>query len=240
MSSYVYLEGKSDFVQIFGQLTKRDGSFLVGRTDEPDFNYDNLEGKEILMGRRGGVPAMTLQYILNQKGYFDKQNITMNYDVQFDLLAPTFINGTGDYVSLFEPVASQLVKQGKGYIVSSIGQASGEIPYTAFMAKKSYIEKNSGKLEKFLKCIKKATDFIMTHDEVTVAKALAPSFAGTEESLIAAAIKNYKQADTWVSHPAMKQESFNRLQEIMKNADELDQTASYNDIVNNTLANKIG
>ena len=239
-SIYVYLEGRTDFVQVFGQLTKRDGSFLVARTPMENFDYTGLDGKEVIMGRRGGMPAMTLQYILNQKGYVNGTNITMNYDIQFDLIAPTFANGTGDFVTLFEPTASQLVQEGKGYIVSSIGKASGEIPYTAFMAKKSYIENNSEKLEKFLKCIYKATNYIMTHSDKEVAQVLKASFAGTSESLIEASIKNYKEADTWMTTPAMTEDSFNRLQDVMENAGELDKRASFNDIVNNSIANKIG
>lgn len=237
---YVYLEGRSDYVQIFGQLTKRDGSFLVGRNPEQNFDYTGLEGKEIIMGRRGGMPAMTLQYILNQHGYVDGQNITMNYDIQFNLTGPTFANGTGDYVTLFEPTASQLVQEGKGYIVSSIGEASGEIPYTAFMASKSYIQKNGDKLEAFLSCIYKATQYIMTHDDADVAKALAPSFAGTSESLLASAVGNYKQTDTWMTTPSMTRDSFNRLQDVMQNAGELEERASYDDIVYNVIADKIG
>ena len=237
---YVYLEGRSDYVQIFGQLTKRDGSFLVGRSPETDFDYTGLEGKEIIMGRRGGMPAMTLQYILNQHGYYDGQNITMNYDVQFNLTGPTFANGTGDYVTLFEPTASQLVQEGKGYIVSSIGKASGEIPYTAFMASKSYIQQNGEKLQAFLNCIYKATQYIMTHDNDEVAGVLAPSFAGTSESLLAAAVGNYKDNDTWMTTPSMTEDSFNRLQDVMQNAGELSQRADYDDIVCNEIADKIG
>ena len=237
---YVYEGKKQDYAQVFGQLTKRDGSFLVARQNITNFDYSNMQDSHVIMGRRGGMPAMTLQYILNQKGYFDGQNITMNYDIQFNLIAPTFANGTGDYVTLFEPTASQLVQEGKGYIVSSIGQASGEIPYTAFMAKKSYIDKNGDKLEKFLNCIYKATQYVMNTDNDIVAKVLAPQFAGTSEQLISASLKNYKDNDTWVSTPAMTKASFDKLQDVMQNAGELETRANFDDIVNNVIANKIG
>ena len=237
---YVYQSQKQDYAQVFGQLTKRDGSFLVARQNIANFDYSNMADSEVIMGRRGGMPAMTLQYILNQKGYVNGQNITMNYDIQFNLIARTFANGTGDYVTLFEPTASQLVLEGKGYIVSSIGQASGEIPYTAFMAKKSYIDKNSDKLQKFLECIYKATQYVMQTDNATVAKVLAPQFVGTSEALIAESLKNYKANDTWMTTPAMTKASFDRLQDVMQNAGELETRASFEDIVNNSIANKIG
>ena len=129
---YVYLQGKKDYPRIIGQLTKRDGSFLVARTDMPNFDYGGIEGSSVLMGRKGGMPAMILQYVLNNKGYRDGENITMDYSIQFGALAPAFTGGTGDFVPLFEPAASQLVQEGKGYIVSAIGMDSGEIPYTCY------------------------------------------------------------------------------------------------------------
>ena len=237
---YVYQGQKEDYAQVFGQLTKRDGSFLVARQNITNFDYSNMQNSHVIMGRRGGMPAMTLQYILNQKGYVDGQNITMNYDIQFNLIAPTFANGTGDFVTLFEPTASQLVQEGKGYIVSSIGQASGEIPYTAFMAKKSYIDKNGDKLQKFLECIYKATQYVMNTDNDVIAKVLAPQFVGTSESLISASLKNYKDNDTWMTTPAMTKASFDRLQDVMQNAGELDTRVGFYDVINNSIAEKIG
>ena len=150
---YVYQQGRQDYPVVFGQLTKRDGSFLVGREFEPDFDWSNLAGKEIIMGRRGGMPAMTLQYVLNQHGYRDGENITMNYDVPFALTGPSFVSGTGDYVALFEPTASELEKEKSGFIVESIGAESGEVPYTCFVATQEYIKNNTKKLEKYLDCI---------------------------------------------------------------------------------------
>ena len=131
---YVYLQGKKDYPKVIGQLTKRDGSFLVARTDTENFDYSNIEGSTVLMGRKGGMPAMILQYVLNNKGYTDGVNITMDYSIQFGALGPAFTGGTGDFVPLFEPAASQLVQEGKGYIVSAIGMDSGEIPYTCYTA----------------------------------------------------------------------------------------------------------
>ena len=237
---FVYQQGREDQPMIFGQLTKRDGSFLIGRNDEPNFNYSGLEGKEIIMGRKGGLPAMTLQYILNQKGYEDGVNITMNYDIQFNLTGPAFTSGQGDYVTLFEPTASQIVNEGKGYIVSSIGAASGEVPYTAYIANQSYIQKNPEKLEKFLQCIHKATEYLMTHDNDEVAELLLPHFAGTSKQDIANALENYRKNDTWVTSPAMKESSFERLQDIMENAGELTQRVPFQNAVDNSIADRIG
>ena len=142
---YVYLQGKKDYPRIIGQLTKRDGSFLVARTDMPNFDYGGIEGSSVLMGRKGGMPAMILQYVLNNKGYRDGENITMDYSIQFGALGPAFTGGTGDFVPLFEPAASQLVQEGKGYIVSAIGMDSGEIPYTCYTATAEFLQNNGDK-----------------------------------------------------------------------------------------------
>ncbi|MBQ2804931.1 MAG: ABC transporter substrate-binding protein, partial [Clostridia bacterium] len=150
---YVYLQGRKDYPKVIGQLTKRDGSFLVGREPVENFDYSNLDGKTVLMGRTGGMPAMILQYVLNNKGYVNGQNITMDYTIQFGALGPAFTGGNGDFVPLFEPSASQLQVEGKGYIVSAIGMDSGEIPYTCYSATPSYLAKNGDKVEKFLRCV---------------------------------------------------------------------------------------
>ncbi|MEG1711317.1 MAG: ABC transporter substrate-binding protein [Clostridia bacterium] len=236
---YVYLEGKVDHAVVFGQLTKRDGSFLVGRNEEKGFDYSNLAGKHIIMGRKGGVPAMTLQYVLNKHGYTDGVNITMDYSVQFNMLAPAFSSGTGDYVPLFEPTASTIVKQGKGFIVSSIGAESGEVPYTAYMATKSYVTKNAVKLERFLRAVNKATTYLNNNDNEKIAELLMPFFDGTSKAEIVATLISYKANDTWMKTPSMTKDSFERLQDIMQNANELPKRSPFEKVVDNSIANKI-
>lgn len=235
---YVYLEGREDYVKVVGQLTKRDGSFLVSRENEPGFDWSNLEDKEILMGRRGGMPAMILQYILNNHGYYDGQNITMNYEIQFNMLAPAFTGGAGDYVPLFEPTASQLTTEGRGYIVAGIGRESGEIPYTCYMAKKSYIENNSGKITRFLRAVYRAKQYLMSHDNGHIAELLLPYFPGTDKAMIISALDNYKAFDTWAETPVLKESSYTRLQDVLENAGELSRRVEFSDLVENTMAAK--
>lgn len=237
---YVYQQGRQDYPVVFGQLTKRDGSFLVGREFEPNFDWTNLAGKEIIMGRRGGMPAMTLQYVLNQHGYRDGENITMNYDVPFALTGPSFVSGTGDYVALFEPTASELEKEGNGFIVESIGAESGEVPYTCFVATQEYISKNTKKLETFLDCIYRATQYLLSHDNNTVAELLLPYFEGSDKATIASALGNYRANDTWMAHPSMTEDSFNRMQDIMQNAGELTARIEFSKVIDNSIADKIG
>lgn len=236
---YVYQQGRQDYPVVFGQLTKRDGAFLVGRNPETNFDWSGLENKHIIMGRRGGMPAMTLQYILNNNGYIDGENITMDYSVQFNMLGPTFASGVGDYVTLFEPTATQLELQGSGHIVASIGSAGGEIPYTCFVANQSYIKSNKNKLETFLRCIQEATLWLLSNDNMTVAEKLIDVFDGTELNDIAQAIGNYRSADSWKTTPSMTEESFNRLQDVMQNANELTERVPFEKIINNEIANLI-
>lgn len=237
---YVYLQGKKDYPKVVGQLTKRDGSFLVARTKIDDFDYQNLDGKTVLMGRKGGMPAMILQYVLNNKGYTNGNNITMDYTIQFSALALAFTGGTGDFVPLFEPVASQLEVEGKGYIVSAIGHDSGEIPYTCYTATQSFIDKNSDKLEKFLRAVWKGVDYVNNHTASDLAKVVAPYFEGTNEVLLTRAIDNYKKYDMWMNTPVTSKPGFERIQSIMQNAGELSTTVPYDVIVDNTVASKIG
>lgn len=236
---YVYLQGKKDYPKVIGQLTKRDGSFLVARTNIENFDYQNIENQTVLMGRKGGMPAMILQYVLNNKGYVNGQNITMDYSIQFGALAPAFTGGTGDLVPLFEPAASQLEKEGKGYIVSAIGMDSGEIPYTCYTATSAFLKNNGDKAEKFLRAVWRGTDYALTHSAEDCAKLVAPYFEGTSLDLLTSAIANYQKYDVWTTTPITDKEAFARIQDIMQNAGELSQRVGYDVIVDNTWAKKI-
>ncbi len=236
---YVFKQGKKDYPRVFGQLTKRDGAFLVGRNFEPNFDWSNLENKEIIMGRPGGMPAMTLEYVLNQNGYTNGENITMNFGVSFNMLAPTFASGTGDYVTLFEPAATQVEKEGNGHIVASIGAAGGEVPYTCFVATQSYIKANKNKLKKFLQCVHDATMYLLSHDNTTIAELLQPYFSGSSVADLAKALANYRANDAWKTTPSMTEADFNRLQDIMTNAGELDGRVQFKDLIDNSIADLI-
>ena len=236
---YVYNEGKNDYPKVFSQLTKRDGSFLVSRKPEPDFKWENLENKTVLAGRTGGVPAMTFEYVVNKHGLKNGENITLNNDIAFNLMGPSFEGGTGDYTTLFEPLASEYQKAGKGYVVASVGKESGEIPYTAFMASKSYIEKNAELLEKFLTAIQKAIKYLDETDKSTVAKSIAKQFPGTDVGSVTDSLESYISIDAWTKNTAMTEEAFNNLQSVMENAGELDKRADYNAIAYNDIAEKV-
>ncbi|MBO5714652.1 MAG: ABC transporter substrate-binding protein, partial [Clostridia bacterium] len=189
---YVQNQGKEDKPIVFGQLTQKDGSFLVSRNAEPNFTYENLRGKEILAGRRGGVPAMTFEYVLNQQGMYNNLDFTLNFDVQFNLMTSAFIAGTADYCTVFEPTASEYEAQGKWHIVASVGELSGEIPYTSFIALESYIKDNPDTIKAFLTALKKAYEFIETHTELEVAESIVKQFPQTTIKSIETSIKSYK------------------------------------------------
>ena len=236
---YVYKEGKSDYPKVFGQLTKRDGSFLVSRKPEPDFKWENLENKEVLAGRTGGVPAMTFEYVVNKHGLKNGVNITLNNDVAFNLMGPAFEGGTGDYTTLFEPLASEYEKAGKGYIVASVGKESGEIPYTAFMSPKSYIEKNGETIEKFLTALQKAIKYLEETDKEKVAESLTKQFPGTPVTSIVDSLKSYLSIDAWTKNLAMSKTAFDNLQTVMENAGESDERVDFDKISYGETAEKV-
>ena len=232
---YVAIGGSEDMPKVFGQLTKRDGSFLVGRNSEPDFKWSNLEGKEVLAGRKGGVPAMTFEYVLKTGNI----NSVLNYDVAFNMMTAAFESGVADYCTMFEPAASEFEATGKGYIVASVGQESGEIPYTCFMAKSSYINKNGDKIEGLLRAVTKAVKYINTADSASVASLLRPYFDGTSEASLKKSVESYKAIDAWVTNMAMKESAFNKLQDVIDLAGELEKRVAFSDIVLTDVANKV-
>ncbi len=235
---YVYNEGKEDYAVVFAQLTKRDGSFLVGREPEPDFKWSNVKGKTIIGGRKGGVPEMTLEYVLKKYGMEPGKDVTVDTSVQFALMGGAFTGGSGDYVTLFEPVASMLEREGRGTIVASVGKDSGEIPYTAYYANKSYMKKNPGIVQKFTNAIYRGQIWVDSHTPKEVAEVLKPSFPDSDEELLTMVVKRYKEQDTWCTDPIMKKEWLELLQEVMRSAGELEQEAPYEKLVDNTYAKK--
>ena len=232
---YVNIGGSSDAPKVFGQLTKRDGSFLVGRTEEKNFDWHNLEGKEILAGRQGGVPAMTFAYVLKELNV----SARLNYGVQFDSMTAAFESGVADYCTMFEPIASEYQAAGKGFIVASVGQQSGAIPYTCYLAKESYIKANGDKIEGFLRAITKAVKYVNETDSATVAQKLVAYFNGTSIDSIKISVENYSKIDAWVTDMAMQEADFNRLQDVMDYSGELSKRVKYADVVNCDIAHSV-
>lgn len=237
---YVINEGKEDHPVIIGQLTKRDGSFLISRVDEKDtFTWESLEGKTIIGGRRGGMPFMTLEYILKKHGLTPGVDVTVLDNIQFNLIAGAFEGGTGDYVPLFEPTASMLVKEGKGYIVSQIGLESGEIPYTTFMVTQKMIKDDPQFIEAFLRSIYAAQKWVVTATDNEIATAVQPFFPDTSIEILEAVAKSYREADCWMQNPIMTEDSFNRLLDVIETAGELKSRVDFTDLVDNSFAQKI-
>ena len=235
---YVYNEGKEDYTQVFAQITRRDGSFLIGREPDEDFTWDKVRGKTVLPGRKGGVPYMTLEHVLRQNGLDPATDTVLDNSVQFSMMTAAFTGGTGDYVTAFEPTASMLEQEGKGYIVASVGEASGDIPYTAYFAKKSYIEKNGDLVQRFVNAVYKGQQWVATHTDEEVARAVADQFPDTSLELLTKSVASYRAIDAWNTDPSMTEESFDRLQTVMTEAGELEKTADFSKVVNNTFAEK--
>lgn len=240
-SIYVYNEGQKDYAINFAQLTQKDGSFLVGRTNIENFDISMLEGSEILGGRLAGMPEMVLEYILKNAGLEvgvndSTKDVNVRTDVQFAAMAGAFTSGEGDYVSLFEPTASSIEKANQGYIVASLGELSGNIPYTSYSTLKSYMNKNSDVIQKFTNAIYKAQKWVYTHTDIEVAKAIQSYFTDTNESDLVVAVKNYRSIEAWAKDPTLTVDSLNKLMDIIELANQLDKRAPYDKIVTTEYA----
>lgn len=235
---YVYNNGEKDYLINFAGLTKKDGSFLVGRENIKDFKIDDLKGKHIIAGRKSGMPAMTLEYAINQGGI--KTN-DLNFDTSYDFSATSgaFIGGDGDYVALFEPTATNLVKEGYGYIVASVGELGGIVPYTAYNARKSYIEENEDVIEGFSKAINKALKYTHSHTAKEIAEKISTYFPDSSINDLEIMVQNYMDIDAWFETTYISEKDFNHIQEIVKNADSLDKTVSYETLVNTKYSEKM-
>ena len=229
---YVYEQEESDYLQLFAGLTKRDGQFIVARNNYENFTLEDLYGKEILVGRSTGMPALNFLNALKNNN-IDIDKINVNYSVEFAALSGTFIGGTGDFVNLFEPNATALEKEGYGQVVASVGMMSGEVPYTAFYARKSYIEENQDVIKSFTNAINKAINYTMNNDSTIVAEDIIAQFPDTDVSDLALMIDRYKEYDCWLESSFISEEIFTNLEDFLIDFELLEQYVPYNDLVNN-------
>lgn len=237
-SIYLYNEGAEDYAVNFAQLTQRAGNFLVARENTDHFQWSDLIGKEIIGGRPGGMPEMVLEYILKLNNIDPEQDITLVQNIDFGNTSGAFAGGTGAYTVEFEPSATALEQQGAGYVVASLGVDSGYVPYTAYCAKKSFIEKNPEIIQSFTNALQKGMDYVNSHTSEEIAKVIAPQFEETDLETLTIIVERYAVQDTWKDNLVFEEDSFLLLENILDEAGELESFAPYEDLVDNSYAVK--
>ena len=228
---YIYNAGEEDYLVNFARLTKRDGSFLVSREKYDDFTLDDLKGKTVIGGRKGGMPEMTFEWGLKENGIDPKNDLSIDTSVDFAAMEGTFIGGDQDFVTLFEPNATSVEKQGLGYVVGYVGEWGGEVPYTAYNAKKSYIKENKEVIEGFTNAVNKGLEYVMNTDSEKVAEDILEFFPELSLDELTVMIERYKTNDAWPNSTEITEKDFDHIQEIMQSAKELDKKAPYDKLV---------
>ena len=242
-SIFVYNGGQKNYAINFIQLTQCDGSFLVAREKIENWDWDMVKGKEIIGGRKGGVPEMTLEYVLKQKGYDVGQNdptkeVNVRTDIDFAAQGGAFVSGEGDFVTMFEPAALQLEKDGHGYVVASIGKEAPGIPFTAYSTTKEYMEKNPDVIQKFTNAIYRAQIWVQNHSAREIAEVIHPHFRETSLDDLEIVMQRYRDIDAWKADPTFPESALNKLMEVMELENELEKRAPYDKIVTNKFANE--
>lgn len=237
-SIYTYAQGAEDYAVNFAQLTQRAGNFLVSREPIDNFSFEMLKGKEVLGGRAGGMPQMVFEYILKKNSIDPKADLSIDQSIDFGSTAAAFSGGQGDFTVEFEPHATALEEKGDGYVVASLGEASGYVPYTAFCAKKSFMEENPELIQSFTNALQKGMDFVNSHTPEEVAKVIQPQFKETDLDTITTIVKRYADQDTWKTDLNFEEESFTLLQNILEEAGELEKRVPYEDLVTTEFSEK--
>lgn len=235
---YVYNEGKEDYPKAFLQLTQRAGNFLVSRKEEPDFKWGDLEGKSVIGGRLGGMPELVLEYVLKENGLRIGENVEIINNIDFSSTAGAFTGDVGDYTVEFEPVATTLEQSGSGYIVASLGEASGYVPYTVYMARDDFMQENADVIEAFTRAIYKGQLWVKEHTSAEIAEAILPQFPDSDLETLTTIIERYKAQDTWKEDPIFSKDGFELIQDIMEAGGELDSRVPYSDLVRTDFAEK--
>ena len=238
-SIYAYQEGATDPVMNFAQLTQRAGNFLVAREEMPDFTWDDLKGKKVLGGRKGGMPEMVFEYILKNNGLDPETDLTIDQSIDFGSTAAAFTGDTSaDFTVEFEPSATLLEQEGTGYVVASLGTDSGYVPYTSYSAKASFLEDHPKTIQKFTNALQKGMDYVSIHSPEEIATVIAPQFPETDLATVTAIVTRYYQQDTWKDNLIFNEESFQLLQDILQDAGELSRRTEYTDLVTTSFAQK--
>lgn len=230
-SIYVYQQGSDDYAVNFAQLTQRAGNFLVGRSPDESFTWEKLKGTKVLGGRAGGMPEMVFEYILKKNGIDPQTDLAIDQSINFGLTAAAFTSNDANYTVEFEPFATGLETEGSGYVIASLGVDSGYVPYTAYSAKKSYLEKNPDTIQKFTNAIQKGLEYVNSHTAEEIAKVIKPQFPETDEAAIATIVGRYKDQDTWKNDTIFQKESFELLENILEEAGELKERVPYENLV---------
>ena len=235
-SIYAYQQGANDKVVNFAQLTQRAGNFLVSREKMPEFQWEDLKGKDILGGRKGGMPEMVFEYILKQHGMDPDKDMNIDRSIDFGSTAAAFSGGQGEFSVEFEPSATVLEKEGTGYVVASCGVESGYVPYTAYSAKESYMKENPQIIQGFTNALQKGMDYVNTHTPEEIARIIQPQFKENDLDTIMTIVKRYQEQDTWKENLIFEQESFELLEDILDSAGELEERVPYEELVNTDFA----
>lgn len=228
---YVYNNGEKDYLKTFAQLTQKDGAFLVSKQKIENFTLDDLKGKTVIGGRAGGMPEMVFEWVLKENGIDPKNDLEIDTSVAFPAMSGAFIGGDSDFVTLFEPNALEVEQQGYGYVVASVGELGGVVPYTSYSARKSYIKENKDLIENFTKAIQKGLDYVYSHSDKEVAEVILNQFPDTSLNDLEEVVKRYREIDAWPKTTTFTEESFNHLQEIMQNSNQLDEKVPFKDLM---------
>ena len=228
---YVYNNGEKDYLKTFAQLTQKDGAFLVSRQKIENFTLDDLKGKTVIGGRAGGMPEMVFEWVLKENGIDPKNDLEIDTSVAFPAMSGAFIGGDSDFVTLFEPNALEVEQQGYGYVVASVGELGGVVPYTSYSARKSYIKENEDLIKNFTKAIQKGLDYVYSHSDREVAEVILNQFPDTSLNDLEEVVKRYREIDAWPKTTTFTEESFNHLQEIMQNSNQLDEKVPFKDLM---------
>lgn len=238
-SIYVYAQDATDKVINFAQLTQTDGTFLVAKSDKPNFKWEDVKDSIFLGQRKGGMPQMVGEFVLKQHSIDPHHDLDLIQNIDFANIPGAFVSGDAEYVQLFEPTASMFEKEGKGHVIASFGEESGTIPYTVFMTKESFIKENEEIVKQFTKAIYKAQQWVQEADTEEIAKVVQPYFEDTDLDILIASIQRYKQQGSFATTPLLSEEAWNNLHEIMKEAGELPKEAPYEVLVNTDIANEV-
>jgi NitT/TauT family transport system substrate-binding protein len=220
-------QGKTPPALHFAQVNEKDGFFLVGRKPEPDFSWDRLKGRGVLVDH-GGQPTVMFQYACHKRG-LDYGAIRAIDAGAPDKMIAAFKKGEGEYIHLQGPAPQQLEHDGHGHIVAALGDAIGPCAFSSLAATREWLATDMAKA--FMRAYRKGRAWLIATPPAEVAKRESPFFPDVHPSVLEATIAAYQKLGNWSPHVEITRAAFDATLDIYQHAGKITKRHRYEDAI---------
>jgi NitT/TauT family transport system substrate-binding protein len=219
----------------FAAVNDRNGFFLLSREPRPSFAWSDVVGRTIISFGGAPTPWLCMQAVLRRHGV-DPARVTFRRDLSTPDAIAAFRAGQGDFIEHGPPVIDQLVADGTGHLVASMGEATGPVPFSSFMATPEMLTKQRDVLIRFVRGLYRAQRWMAASTAQEIAAVVAPVFGDIDPAIRVAAVERYLKQSTWARNPVLTRTGYDTLQEILLSAGFIKKPHPFDALVDTDIA----